>query len=225
MSKIRRGKIGESKVNKTLRKIPGCFDVLADITLINEASGLSHQIDHVLLHPHGVFVIETKNYAGVVSVEDDGQRWRKSLRGKVIPIASPLRQNKSHVKAVGKLLRGIAKPVGVVVFASNNAPYLPDENVINLEDLPLFVESYPYEKELSQASLEKIRALLLHAKQEIDVKEHIENIAIVRQVRKETQAEMAYAIETGHCPRCEGEIQSNEEYEYHCPRCGYRFKL
>ena len=60
MSKQSRGDKGESLVRKSLSKIKEYHKVLNDVTFINQKSEMTHQIDHILIHPHGVFVIETK---------------------------------------------------------------------------------------------------------------------------------------------------------------------
>ena len=72
MSKIHQGKIGEEKVSKKLEKIKGYHRLMNDVTFINEKSEISHQIDHIFICEHGVFVIETKNYYGEIIASNDG---------------------------------------------------------------------------------------------------------------------------------------------------------
>ena len=224
MSKLDRGEKGEAKVNALLEGIAEPRYVFHDVTLVNATSEMTHQIDHILVHPHGVFVIETKNYYGQILYDEASGEWSKVVRGQKTRTSNPLKQNKSHAITLRKALKGSVHPIPVVVYARNNAPYLPDENVINAEDLSLFVESYPYPRLLTLAEMAEIKRQIEEACVEVSKKEHLENIAILKQVRKETQAEMAYAIEQGLCPRCDHKIVV-EGYEYHCPNCGYRFKL
>ena len=121
---------------------------------------MSHQIDHILIHPHGVFVIETKNYYGEISTVPGESFWIKNINGKKERIFNPLKQNKNHVKIINKILEKKYEVVSLVVFAKNNAPYLADENVINLEDLLLFIESYPYKELLSKEKIDGICTIL-----------------------------------------------------------------
>ena len=223
MSKVSRGLTGEKKVISLLKGIKERHYVFNDVTLLNQASEMSHQIDHILIHPHGLFVIETKNYFGNIQVEEDGT-WTKTIRGQKQRIHSPLSQNKSHAITLRKALKSKYKPIPVVVFVKNNAPYLPDENVINLEDLLLFISSYPYTQKYSDDQLEEIKAMIEQISVDISKQEHLENIATMKKVRKELEAEMTYAIETGLCPRCDHKIKE-ENYSYLCPHCGYHFKL
>ncbi len=224
MSKVSRGILGEKKVADLINKIKESHYLLNDVTLLNQSSEMSHQIDHILIHPNGLFVIETKNYFGKIIFDEATGEWSKIVRGKTSRISNPLRQNKAHSINLRKAMKSKYKPIPVVVFAQNNAPYLPDENVINLQDLLLFIDSYPYPKRYSQKEMDEMKDLILSASVHISRQEHVENIQTMKKVKKELELEMAYAIERGLCPRCESKIVQ-KDFEYHCPKCGYRFKL
>ena len=224
MSKRSKGQMGENKVIALIGQIKDSHYLLNDVTLINATSEMSHQIDHVLIHPNGLFVIETKNYSGTIAVDQGSGAWIKTIRGRSERIANPLRQNKSHAITLRKALKSKYKPIPVTVFVQNNAPYIPDENLINLQDLLLFIDSYPYQHRYNQIELDEIKVLIESSLSKVSLKEHLENIAVMRKVRKEQEAEMAYAIEKGLCPVCNSPIEESN-YRYTCPRCGYSFKL
>ena len=224
MSRASRGASGEKKVSALIKKLKAPHYLFDDLTLINAASGMSHQLDHVLIHPHGLFVIETKNYFGKIEVDGASGYWYKTIRGQRIKISDPLRQNKAHAIALRKALKSKYKPIPVVVFVRDNAPYLPDENVINLQDLALFIDSYPFEREYGQKELDEMKSLIASVGADISHKEHVENIRIIKAAKKEQEAEMTYAIERGLCPCCDARIEVHG-YEYRCPKCGYSFKL
>ena len=58
-----KGIIGERKARKQLSKLSSeSYRVLNEV-VIKTKTGTS-QIDHVVISPHGIFVIETKNYKG-----------------------------------------------------------------------------------------------------------------------------------------------------------------
>jgi Nuclease-related domain len=61
------GRKGESAVTETLKSLPDDYVVLNDIVLPDRKGN----VDHVLIGPNGVFVIETKNYSGFVRCEED----------------------------------------------------------------------------------------------------------------------------------------------------------
>jgi len=222
MSKISRGEKGEEKVIDVLSNIKEYHHLLNNIVIINSHSEMSHQIDHILIHPHGLFVIETKNYYGDISYSD--HNWYVSIRGNKKKIPNPLLQNKSHAIELYKALNGRYQIIPVVVFVKNNAPYFDDENVINIDDLLLFIESYPYEHQYTNNTIDKIKELIDKASADISNKEHVENISYLKQYKKESYAEKEYALEKGTCPRCNSKIL-NRGYHYKCSKCDFEFKI
>lgn len=66
---VRKGELGEYKINIQLDQMPKEYKHLSDLLIPNPKarSGFS-QIDHVLLTPYAIFIIETKNYAGEIKV-------------------------------------------------------------------------------------------------------------------------------------------------------------
>lgn len=222
MSKVSRGEKGEEKVINALTDIKEHHHLLNNIVIVNPHSGMSHQIDHILIHPHGLFVIETKNYYGDISYA--GNNWYVSIRGNKKKIPNPLLQNKSHAVELYRALGGKYKIIPIEVFVKNNAPYFDDENVINIDDLLLFIESYPYEHLYTDKSIDKIKELIMKASVDISNKEHVENISYLKQYKKESYAEKEYALEKGICPRCNSKIV-NRGYHYKCSKCDFEFKI
>lgn len=224
MSKISRGNLGEEKVISLLKKRKECFKLLNNFTFVNDNSEMSHQIDHIFINTHGVFVIETKNYYGEITIIKDENLWFKTVKGNKEKISNPLKQNKNHFQIVKKLLpRGI-DIVSLVVFVKNNAPYLGDENLINLKDLNLFIDTFPYDKELSEKEINEIYKLLKSKSVKISKKEHLKNISYLAQISKEKKQEIEYAIESGLCPWCYSKV-IQDGYEFHCEKCSFKFKL
>ena len=200
MSKQTRGEKGEKKVQEILDKIKDKHVVFNDVTFINKNSEMSHQIDHILVHPHGVFVIETKNYYGEILYENN--RWIRRIGNRIEKLSDPLKQNKSHAVTLYKALKGKYETIPVVVFVRNNAPYMGDENVINLNDLLLFIDSYPYKHKYEDETIDKIASEIKNNIQNISKDEHLENIGFLKAVRVELRKEKEYAITKGICPRC-----------------------
>lgn len=222
MSKLSRGQKGEELVIKTLGKSKDYFKLLNNVTLINKNSEMSHQIDHIYIHPHGIFIIETKNYYGEILI-NNGIYYRK-IDNKLEKIPNPLLQNKSHAVTLNKLIKRKEIIVPVVVYVKNNAPYADNENVINLADLHLFIDSYPYIKELSNAEIDAIYELIKQNSMQISNKEHLENIGFLKAVNKELRKEKEYAITKGICPRCEHKMIIKGNH-FTCSNCGYKFSL
>ncbi len=59
--------------------------------IIPAANGTS-QIDHILVSPYGLFIVETKNVKGWIFGSEDQRKWTKSVYGKKYSFQNPLRQ-------------------------------------------------------------------------------------------------------------------------------------
>lgn len=62
------------------------------------------QIDHVIVSPFGIFVVETKNYQGWIFGSADQAQWTQSIYGKKNRFQNPLRQNYRHIKCLSDYL-------------------------------------------------------------------------------------------------------------------------
>lgn len=62
------------------------------------------QIDHVIVSPFGVFVIETKNMKGWIYGSERDAQWTQAIYGHKQKFQNPLRQNHKHTQALVELL-------------------------------------------------------------------------------------------------------------------------
>ena len=107
------------------------------------------QIDHLLISPYGVFVIETKNFKGWIFGDAHQKKWTQSLFGPYhssikYQFQNPIRQNYKHVKAVQDFLGIDSKSIfNLIVFAGNGEfkTEMP-ENVRKLYNLIPYIESH-----------------------------------------------------------------------------------
>nr|WP_304220023.1 nuclease-related domain-containing protein [Fredinandcohnia onubensis] len=98
----RKGEIGEYKIDIQLDQLPKDCRYLSDLLVKNPKakSGYS-QIDHVVLTPYGIFVIETKNYQGTIYGGKDRKTWL--INGK-FKMMNPFVQNYGHIKALAAFI-------------------------------------------------------------------------------------------------------------------------
>ncbi|MFD2214996.1 nuclease-related domain-containing protein [Metabacillus endolithicus] len=98
----RKGEIGEYKIDIQLAQLPKEYKYLSDIMVTNpkSISGFS-QIDHVVITPYGIFVIETKNYQGTIYGGRERKEW--SVNGK-FKMMNPFFQNYGHIKVLKDLV-------------------------------------------------------------------------------------------------------------------------
>lgn len=110
------GELGEHKINIQLDQLPKDCKSLSDLLLPNPKSRSGYaQIDHVVISPYCVFVIETKNYNGEIKGGRADQQWSVSNRYKMY---NPLKQNYGHIKAVESLLKDVTtiKYISMISF-------------------------------------------------------------------------------------------------------------
>lgn len=113
----KKGDRGEKRVADLLSlRLPDEYKVLNDIYLLKE-NGDTAQIDHIVVSPYGVFVIETKNYSGWIYIARG--TWIENNYGKKTPFkVNPVEQNRGHIQALVRAL-GISPSYfhSVVAFA------------------------------------------------------------------------------------------------------------
>ncbi|MHA3893561.1 nuclease-related domain-containing protein [Acinetobacter sp. GXMZU3951] len=115
-----KGKMGEFAVSAHVKLYldKEQYILLNDCTLPDEQNQTT-QIDHILLSPFGVFVIETKNYKGWIFGSERQKIWTQKIYKKSYKFQNPLHQNYKHQKVLEQVLADIVDPAlihSVVVF-------------------------------------------------------------------------------------------------------------
>jgi len=140
----RKGFIGERKVTKALSAtLTSDYSLFDDVMLQGMKSS---NIDHIVVGPTGIFVIETKNFKGKVSYHGDD--WEGVGR------KSPSRQARINAMRVRKILTSSdqkSRPLwvqGIVVLADSKARVTekkPPEHVkvFKLNELADYIRSQP----------------------------------------------------------------------------------
>lgn len=209
MSKFTRGEKGEEVVSLELSKSKIPHRLINNL-MLEDRKGGTHQVDHIFICHKGIFVIETKNYYGEISDNANDSIWLRRVNGKVDRFANPLHQNSSHIRTIKEIIGKKFEFISLVVFVKNNAPYMPDDNVIDLNNLLLFINEYPNNSEISNDQIEKIYTTLLYAESDIQQNSHLENIKQIRENRNKRQEEIKEAIETRVCPKCKSKLENTE---------------
>lgn len=102
-----KGKAGEFAVQLHVKLyLKEKYIVLNDCTLPDDEKGTT-QIDHILLSPYGIFVIETKNYKGWIFGGEHQKTWTQKLFKQSFKFQNPLHQNYKHVKVLQSVLQDI----------------------------------------------------------------------------------------------------------------------
>ncbi|KUP25462.1 nuclease-related domain-containing protein [Paenibacillus sp. DMB5] len=152
------GELGEHKINIQLEQLPKECKSLSDLLLPNRKSRTGYaQIDHVVISPYCLFVIETKNYNGEIKGGRTDQQWSVSNRFKMY---NPLKQNYGHIKTIESVLKGIAavKLVSMISFTMRCRFSIdPELRKIHSDELVV------YDVELSEYISRKLLSLKMGA--------------------------------------------------------------
>lgn len=140
---VSRGLHGELKVDRELASALDESEYRRFHDLVLPSGMDETQIDHVVVSPYGVFVIETKNYSGWIFGGERSKVWTQTIWGNKSKFQNPLRQNYKHTKAIESFLSLGSKSVfSVVVFVGSGEfrTSMPP-NVLYLDELCTFVRS------------------------------------------------------------------------------------
>ena len=137
------GDFGENKLYLFLQNLPPYYYTLNNILLQTKYG--STQIDHVIVGPFGIFVIETKNHKGCIFGDCYGKVWTQVLTTGHYTMYSPYLQNLGHLKHLSRQLQiPLNYMQGAIVFTNEdadlsnvNCPYC-----FNILSLQYFILSY-----------------------------------------------------------------------------------
>jgi hypothetical protein len=98
-----KGWTGERKVRKQLEMLPPANHKILNDVMIKAKKGTS-QIDHIVVSPQGIFVIETKNYRGWIHGSENSEYWTQIIYRFKTRFLNPIKQNLGHIYALKETL-------------------------------------------------------------------------------------------------------------------------
>lgn len=201
---VRKGIAGENAVSRILSRLPQDYRVFNNVLLNNPLGGTS-QIDHIVVSPFGVFVIETKNFGGKVYGSEKARRWKEYFRGKGYKFYNPVRQNNTHIAVLKENLASFKKVpfFSIVAFPPDTILRVSVNNetkVLCWDDLLEFFKQIKNERmsrpkaaafgfELDRIQIKDIESL----------QKHVEGV-------RTHKRQKAMAIQDGICPHCGGKL-------------------
>ncbi len=226
------GKDGENKVSFILYSLPEDFLVLDDVIIPDQVTDpnkkFTTQIDHVVVSPFGIFVIETKNYSGWIFGKEKSERWKETFKttdGHFF--YNPVKQNWGHAYALAEHLKLTIRVFKPIVVFSNECELHVDTTtpVVYMSQLKELILNFTQEiipRRDVALIFDRLSRLKLIG-EEIE-EEHVQSIG-ERFVERET------TMRQGKCPRCGGELKlRNGKYGafYGCanyPKCRFTCDL
>lgn len=168
---IRKGELGEYKIDIQLSQLPKEYLHLSDLLIKNPKSSTGFsQIDHVIITPYGLFVIETKNYQGTIYGGKDRKAWL--INGK-FKMMNPLIQNYGHIQALKNFIDGKYHQYFVsMVSFTKRCTFKIEEELRKIHSNQLVI----YDVELTEFINRKVAVLKLQYKNPILMEDDIELI-------------------------------------------------
>lgn len=162
---IAAGQQGEARITRLLELdlAPTCY-VLNDITI--PFARRSAQMDHLVVSPQGVFLFETKNWAGDLSGEANAEKWTqvRSRDRKRVQLSNPIRQAARQADFMRQFLKAHgfdSVPVyPAVVFSNPRTTWEAHSGEVPLlrpDEIPVFVYAAP---EHADFTFDQVRALV-----------------------------------------------------------------
>ncbi len=218
-----KGLLGEFYTYKYLKSLAGYKKYLFNL-YIPKSNGESTEVDVVLLHESGIYVLESKNYSGWIFGTESQQYWTQTLpvgqgRSQKNQFYNPILQNKGHIKWLQIFLDDQTLSFySYIVFSDrctlkNITLTSGNHHVVNRYDLLSAIQQNVTKVGI-QLSPNKIDNLFqkLYPLTQID---ETEKMIHIRNIRQNIQNNFSQTISTTNvtpniektiCPRCGGKL-------------------
>lgn len=225
-----KGSLEEKKVAILLKRLGDEYKIYNDIII--ETSYGTTQVDHIVVSKYGIFVIETKNYKGLIFGSEKSDVWTQNIWGNKFEFKNPLHQNYGHIMSLKQLLPlyNAEQYVSIVVFSSRaNLKMKVNGNNVVVKDRVLLqtIRSYSqpmFTVEQVHLLCEQLNRFASISKSKSLKKEHVKSV----KMKKENAEAMR---KNRICPRCGCELIVRKGIYgsfYGCsnyPKCKYTSKL
>lgn len=138
-----KGAIGELKIAINLRFLDRSkYKVINNIVLQNGEG--TTQIDHLVIADFGLFVIETKNYKGLIVGHEKSEYWTQILYKRKERLYNPILQNMGHIRVLKRILLDYPsiEYLSIIVFSNKaNLKVNASTGVINSNLLLKYIKS------------------------------------------------------------------------------------
>lgn len=200
---IWKGKYSEKLVHQKMLQLPKEYIILND--LLFESNGHSTQIDHIVVSPYGVFVIETKGYKGWILGGENSEYWTQVLYKSKRQFYNPIKQNEGHVRFLRHLFNGSVYIPFISIIVFNNSAelkvHINNHIVVNRHNLNRAISQY-HNTVLNTAQVDWIVNTIQQHQSIADktkIQQHKRSVQY-RQYRAQS------LIQQGVCPKCGGQL-------------------
>ncbi|MFT9847655.1 NERD domain-containing protein [Aneurinibacillus sp. REN35] len=220
----RKGRMGEAIVQDILSRLGDEYISLHDV-MIQGNSGRTSQIDHIVLSPYGIFILETKAYNSYIKGYEDAKNWVQFLKnGQRHEFYNPIKQNEGHLKALRAVLNDMDRSlpfISIVVFVGTKDVEVEATKaiVVRENDLLSAIQKHT-ERKMPVEQVYKTADVL----REANIKGEKAREQHVVDIQKRTEQ-----VENGICPSCNSPlVERNGQYGTFLGCSGYphcKFKV
>ena len=194
-----RGFMGEFWVKQELKKLPKDKYIILNDIMIKSSKG-THQIDYIIISKYGIFVVEMKNYYGLITGEEHQNKWIQHLGKNKYYFNNPIHQNYGHIKALEELLNFSEDKFISIICISNQAKIkVKAKNVTQLDFVNDLIKSYNNEIIIEDFSKIKNTIEQNNITDKEIRKSHIKNIKNTVKENNDKEKNMI-------CPKCGGNL-------------------
>ena len=189
----------EKKVSVLLSNLDASEYIVINDILIR-TNKRSIQIDHIVLSKFGIFIIESKDYKGIIYGNKNSNYFTQYLGNNKYKFYNPINQNYSHIKIISDIFE-IPKNcfISIVCFSNKAKLKVNDKGVISYDYL--LEKILMYDKVIFEGDIDKIAKKL----KAFNVHDYYERKEHNRDV-EEKKYQNAIKINNDICPRCGGKL-------------------
>lgn len=213
--------MGEFWVKLELRKLPKDKYVVLNDIMIKDEKG-THQIDHLVISKFGIFVIEMKNYYGLIKGKEYDNKWCQYLGKNKSYFINPIHQNFGHIKSLSNLLKLDDKYfISIICFSNQAKVDVKSSSIVTQVDY-LKDEILKYEELLVDNDIKELSNIIIsnNIEDKFLRKQHMKDVCIKINNNRDLENNMI-------CPKCGSElVERNSKYGKfigcsNYPKCKY----
>lgn len=213
--------MGEFWVKLELRKLPKDKNVVLNDIMIKDEKG-THQIDHLVISKFGIFVIEMKNYYGLIKGKEFDNKWCQYLGKNKSYFINPIHQNFGHIKSLSNLLKLDDKYfISIICFSNQAKVDVKSSSIVTQVDY-LKDEILKYEELLVDNDIKELSNIIIsnNIEDKFLRKQHMKDVCIKINNNRDLENNMI-------CPKCGSElVERNSKYGKfigcsNYPKCKY----
>lgn len=191
------GRYGEYLTYKRLRRFENDGGKFLFNCYLPKADGTTTEIDVILIHSTGIFVIESKNYSGWIFGSENGKTWTQTLpngkgKSRKERFYNPIMQNKTHIKWLREIVGNTVPIYSIIAFSErctlkDVTVESTDVKVINRQNISSTIKcigNYTVQA-INQTDIERIYGILYPYTQ-VTAYEKIQHINNVNAIKYES---------------------------------------